>query len=60
MFVYAFPLQQLVIANLADSAEPILVCILTVVLTLPVAIASWHYLEHPTLGWMKKITAGMR
>ena len=60
LFVYAFPLQQLVIANLADKAEPVLVCILTVLLTLPVAIASWHFLEHPALEWMRKITARMR
>lgn len=55
LYVYAFPLQQLVIALLAHRADPLLVCTLTIAATAPIAILSWHLVEGPPLRWMREI-----
>ena len=49
LYVYAFPIQQLVIALLGKSATPLFVCLLTLAFVLPVAVASWHILEKQAL-----------
>lgn len=56
LYVYAFPLQQLVIALLGSYASPLLVCLLTVASTLPLAILSWHGMEKPALRWLQTIS----
>lgn len=56
LYVYAFPLQQLVIALLGDYASPFLVCLLTLASTFPLAILSWHSLEKRALRWLQTIS----
>lgn len=48
LYLYAFPIQQLVVARLPGDPHPILTC---VALTLPVAFLSWHLVERPALRW---------
>ena len=55
LYVYAFPLQQLIIAWLADRADPLLVCALTIAATAPIAILSWHAVESAPLRWLRGI-----
>ena len=46
LYLYAFPIQQLVVARMPGNPHPILTC---VAITLPVAYASWHLVERPAL-----------
>jgi peptidoglycan/LPS O-acetylase OafA/YrhL len=50
LYLYAFPVQQLVVAKMPGSAHPILAC---VALTVPLAFLSWHLVERPALRWAK-------
>jgi len=46
MYLYAFPTQQFVLQAMPNSSYPIVVCAL---LTLPLALLSWHLVEKPVL-----------
>lgn len=46
LYLYAFPVQQLVIYLLPNTQAPIFMCVL---LTLPLAFLSWHLVEKPAL-----------
>lgn len=46
MYLYAFPVQQLVLYCVPEGNYPILTCAL---LTLPLAFLSWHLVEKPAL-----------
>jgi peptidoglycan/LPS O-acetylase OafA/YrhL len=46
LYLYAFPIQQLVVARLPGIQFPVLAC---VAFTLPVAFLSWHLIEAPAL-----------
>lgn len=48
-YIYAFPIQQMLIA-LLPNITPIGLMILTIVSVLPVAFASWHIVEKRALG----------
>ena len=46
LYLYAFPMQQLVLFLWPDMQTPLLFCVLV---TLPPAILSWHLVEKPAL-----------
>ena len=48
MYLYAFPVQQFVLAAMPRNEHPIVTCM---VLTLPLAVLSWHLVEAPALRW---------
>ncbi len=48
MYLYAFPVQQFVLAAMPRNEYPIATCM---VLTLPLAVLSWHLVEAPALRW---------
>ena len=48
LYLYAFPIQQLVVARMPGDAHPILTC---AAITVPVAFLSWHLIERPALRW---------
>jgi len=48
MYLYAFPVQQIVVAAMPHNEYPIATCM---VLTLPLAVLSWHLVESPALRW---------
>ena len=57
LYLYAFPVQQLILAFLPDVAFPVLLC---VVLTTPVAFLSWHLIEQPALLWRRRALRSLR
>ncbi|MBV9748217.1 MAG: acyltransferase, partial [Acetobacteraceae bacterium] len=48
LYLYAFPIQQLIVARMPGNPHPILTC---AALTVPVAFLSWHLVERPALRW---------
>jgi len=48
LYLYAFPLQQLIIQRMPGLRSPILACF---VLALPTAYLSWYLVERPALLW---------
>lgn len=48
MYLYAFPVQQFVLAAMPGNQYPIITCM---ILTLPLALLSWHLVEAPALRW---------
>lgn len=46
LYLYAFPVQQLVLAFLPGVGLPVLLC---TALTVPLALLSWHLVERPAL-----------
>jgi peptidoglycan/LPS O-acetylase OafA/YrhL len=48
-YVYAFPIQQLLVWRFGSVLNPWTLFVLSVLLVLPVAFASWHWLEGPAL-----------
>jgi len=48
LYLYAFPVQQVILGARPDMEHPILACML---LTVPFAVASWHLVEAPALRW---------
>jgi peptidoglycan/LPS O-acetylase OafA/YrhL len=50
LYLYAFPVQQLVLAFMPGLAYPVLTCVL---LTLPLAFLSWYLVERPALRWKR-------
>jgi len=50
IYIYAFPLQQALIYTF-PNLMPVEMFAATLVLTLPVAIASWYLIEKPALGF---------
>jgi len=48
LYLYAFPVQQVILGARPDLEHPIIVCM---VLTVPFALASWHLVEAPALRW---------
>lgn len=51
-YIYAFPIQQILIA-LIPGITPIGVLVLTVIIVLPIAFASWHIVEKNALSLKK-------
>ncbi len=48
LYLYAFPVQQVILGAMPHDDYPILTCM---VLTLPFAVLSWHLVEAPALRW---------
>ena len=53
LYLYAFPMQQVIVATMPRNEHPVLTCML---LTLPLALLSWHLVEAPALRWKAKAT----
>ena len=51
LYLYAFPMQQVIVATMPSNEHPILTCML---LTVPLAALSWHLVEAPALRWKPK------
>lgn len=51
IYLYAFPIQQLVLTRLPHAAHPIVVSALLVV---PIGFLSWHVVERPALRWLDR------
>lgn len=52
VYIYSFPIQQMIIASI-PCIVPRTVMVLTIVIALPVAFASWRIIEKPALGLKK-------
>ena len=48
LFLYAFPIQQLIVRRMPGAAYPILTCF---ALALMAGYLSWHLVERPALRW---------
>lgn len=51
MYLYAFPVQQLLVVAGAHNLGPPIFILLSIVSTAPLAIASWYLIEKPAQGW---------
>jgi peptidoglycan/LPS O-acetylase OafA/YrhL len=49
IYIYAFPAQQLALG--LGATTPLTNIMLGLVLTIPLAAASWHFIEKPALAW---------
>ncbi len=52
LYLYAFPVQQAVLATWPDTEYKVLLC---AVLTVPLAWLSWHLVERPALRWRRRL-----
>lgn len=52
LYLYAFPVQQAVLAVWPQAEYPVLLC---TALTLPLAALSWHFVERPALSWCGRL-----
>jgi peptidoglycan/LPS O-acetylase OafA/YrhL len=57
IYIYAYPAQQLALA-LGYGTTPLTNIAAGLVLTLPLAAMSWHFVEHPALGLKSRYTKG--
>jgi len=48
LYLYAFPIQQLIVERMPGDPHPILTC---AALALPIGFLSWHLIERPALRW---------
>ena len=48
LYLFAFPIQQLIVAKLPGDPHPILTCL---AFALPAGLLSWHLVERPALLW---------
>lgn len=53
LYIYAFPVQQSIVALLAPTRSPGLVIALSLPVTYALAYASWRLVERPALGWKR-------
>lgn len=53
VYLYAFPVQQILIHFYKDQLNGWLVALLTLLITLPIAAISWYVLEKPVLKWKR-------
>ncbi|WP_447586381.1 acyltransferase family protein [Pseudoxanthomonas mexicana] len=49
IYIYAFPIQQTIVWALGGVSPEALI-VLTAIFTIPLAVASWHFIEKPTLA----------
>jgi peptidoglycan/LPS O-acetylase OafA/YrhL len=53
MYIYAFPVMMAVSSLVPVHSYP-LVALMTVAATLPFAVLSWHFVEHPVLRLVRE------
>lgn len=58
LYIYAFPVQQLLVLEVSRS--PLVVLLLSTLIVLPLAILSWRYVEKPVLRLKGHILRGRR
>jgi len=58
LYIYAFPVQQLIIKYF--TTEPVEVLIYTTLVTVPLAMVSWRYIEKPALKLKGRLPLGRR
>lgn len=49
IYIYAFPIQQLLVKFYGSLLNPYTLFVAAMLLTLPVAVCSWHFIERPFL-----------
>ena len=54
IYIYAYPVQQTLI-SLEPNLTPIQMFFATIAGSLPLAMASWHLVEHPSLRWKRPL-----
>ena len=52
VYIYSFPLQQMLIAKITEI-HPIQLLLLTIIIVLPIAYLSWCIIEKPSLSLKK-------
>lgn len=52
LYLYAFPVQQAVLAIWPQAGNPVLLC---TTLTVPLAALSWHLIERPAIAWRGRL-----
>lgn len=50
IYIYAFLVQQILVARYGTAMHPITLSAITIVITTPIAAASWHLVEKPALA----------
>ncbi|MDP5185273.1 hypothetical protein QOZ88_21785 [Blastococcus sp. BMG 814] len=51
LFLFGFPVQQLLLTLGWDSPHPLLFFVVSVLATLPLGLASWFAVERPAMNW---------
>lgn len=54
LYVWAFPIQQLVIDRMNNALTPSTLTVVTLILTMPVAALSWWFIERPALSLKRR------
>ncbi|MCI4679779.1 acyltransferase [Rhodoblastus acidophilus] len=54
VYIYAFPVQQFIVAKM-DGVSPLALFVIAAPITLLLAVASWHIVEHPALRLRERI-----
>ena len=57
LFLYAFPIQQLIVERLPGNPHPILTCLAAALIA---GVLSWHLVERPALRWGSALLQGVR
>lgn len=57
VYIYAFPVQQLLVLTGAHELPVLVYDLLALLVTLPLAIASWLVVERPAMRWARRSTA---
>lgn len=55
MYIYAFPIQQLLVFLSSNQISILLLVIFSIISTIPFAIASWHFIEKKSLAYKNLI-----
>lgn len=60
LYVWAFPIQQLMIDWTDNGMTPLALSVVTLVLTMPIAAVSWWFIERPALSLKRYASGFMR
>lgn len=55
VYIYAFPLQQLMVIGGLDRLHPLLFAVVAAIVTLPVAMLSWTLVEKPAMSLKSRL-----
>lgn len=55
LFLFGFPVQQLLLTLGWDSPHPLLFFVVSVLATLPFAFLSWYAVERPAMNWKRRL-----